>query len=85
MPERPTGRPAERPWPDIVHGVPPVPVSDTSTRINRTGSWKYIRPVYQDKVAPCNAACPVGIDIEVAKPVAQGNEQGVEMARPCGR
>ena len=54
----------ERPPLDLVHGVPPMPVSTTSTRVNRTGSWKYIRPVYRDKVAPCNQGCPVGIDIE---------------------
>ena len=53
-----------RPAPDLAHGVPPVVVSTTSTRENRTGSWKYIRPVYQDRVAPCNHGCPVGIDIE---------------------
>jgi 2-oxoacid:acceptor oxidoreductase delta subunit (pyruvate/2-ketoisovalerate family) len=39
-------------------------VSQTSTLVNHTGSWKYIRPLYQDRVAPCNAGCPVGIDIE---------------------
>ncbi len=55
---------AERPPADLVHGVPPAPVSTMSTRVNRTGSWKYIRPVYRDQVAPCNQGCPVGIDIE---------------------
>ena len=49
---------------DIVHGVPPIAVSTGSTLANRTGSWKYIRPIYQDMVAPCNAACPVGTDVE---------------------
>ena len=49
---------------DIVHGVPPIAVSTGSTLANRTGSWKYVRPIYQDMVAPCNAACPVGTDIE---------------------
>ncbi len=44
--------------------VPPIAVSNTSTLVNKTGSWKYIRPLYQDRVAPCNAGCPVGIDIE---------------------
>jgi NADPH-dependent glutamate synthase beta subunit-like oxidoreductase len=39
-------------------------MSDTSTLENKTGSWKYIRPIYRDQVAPCNATCPVGIDIE---------------------
>ena len=44
--------------------LPAVAMSNTSTLENKTGSWKYIRPVYQDQVAPCNATCPVGIDIE---------------------
>jgi NADPH-dependent glutamate synthase beta subunit-like oxidoreductase len=63
MSERPPVS-ARDPITDIVHGVPPVAVSTTSTRANRTGSWKNIRPIYQDKVAPCNQGCPVGIDIE---------------------
>ncbi len=45
-------------------GVPPISVSESSTRVTKTGSWKYIRPVYHDRVAPCNQGCPVGIDIE---------------------
>jgi len=57
MPEKPAGQ-------DLAHGVPPIAVSSTSTLANRTGSWKYIQPIYQDRVAPCNAACPVGVDIE---------------------
>ena len=44
--------------------IPPVAVSQTSTLVTRTGSWKSQRPVYHDRVAPCNQACPVGIDIE---------------------
>jgi NADPH-dependent glutamate synthase beta subunit-like oxidoreductase len=50
----------------LEHGAPAIAVSDRSTRANRTGSWKYIRPIYQDKVAPCNQACPAGIDIEAS-------------------
>lgn len=53
-----------RPITDLAHGVPPVAVSSASTRLNKTGSWKYIRPLYRDRVAPCNQGCPVGIDIE---------------------
>jgi NADPH-dependent glutamate synthase beta subunit-like oxidoreductase len=56
--------PDERNTDDIAHGVPPIAVSTGSTLANRTGSWKYIQPLYQDRGAPCNAACPVGIDIE---------------------
>ncbi len=44
--------------------IPPVAVSDRSTLVTHTGSWKYIRPQYRDRVAPCNEGCPVGIDIE---------------------
>jgi len=47
-----------------LRGIPPVSVSNTSTLDTHTGSWKYIWPVYHDRVAPCNRACPVGIDIE---------------------
>lgn len=43
---------------------PHVSVSSTSTLANRTGSWKYIRPLYRDGVAPCNARCPTGTDVE---------------------
>lgn len=56
--------PDPRPITDIAHGVPPIAVTSLSTRVNKTGSWKYIRPVYRDRVAPCNQGCPVGIDIE---------------------
>lgn len=45
-------------------GIPPVAISQTSTLVTHTGSWKFIRPVYHDRVAPCNQGCPVGIDIE---------------------
>jgi 2-oxoacid:acceptor oxidoreductase delta subunit (pyruvate/2-ketoisovalerate family) len=31
---------------------------------NRTGSWRAIRPVYEDKIPTCQNACPVGNDIE---------------------
>jgi 2-oxoacid:acceptor oxidoreductase delta subunit (pyruvate/2-ketoisovalerate family) len=44
--------------------IPPIAISETSTLVNPTGSWKYIQPRYEDRVAPCNAGCPVGIDIE---------------------
>ncbi len=31
---------------------------------NKTGSWRYLRPIYEDKVPPCQNACPIGNDIE---------------------
>ena len=44
---------------------PPLlfPVSHTSTEANRTGAWRFARPVFRPKTAPCAAACPAGIDI----------------------
>ena len=45
-------------------GTPPLSVSSVRTTVNKTGSWKYIRPLYRDRVAPCNEGCPIGIDIE---------------------
>jgi hypothetical protein len=40
-----------------------LPHSSTSTDINKTGSWRYVRPYYDEKTAPCSAACPLGEDI----------------------
>ncbi len=37
--------------------------SHISTEINKTGSWRFVRPRYEDKTAPCSAACPAGEDI----------------------
>jgi NADPH-dependent glutamate synthase beta subunit-like oxidoreductase len=49
----------------LTNGAPPlIAVSNRSTLVNRTGSWKYIRPQYRDGVAPCNARCPTGVDVE---------------------
>ncbi|UCD70550.1 MAG: FAD-dependent oxidoreductase [Syntrophobacterales bacterium] len=43
--------------------MPFSPVSSGDMSWNRTGTWRYIRPKYEDKTPPCNAACPAGIDI----------------------
>ena len=40
-----------------------LPHSSASTELNKTGSWRYVRPVYDEKTAPCSAACPLGEDI----------------------
>jgi NADPH-dependent glutamate synthase beta subunit-like oxidoreductase len=40
-----------------------LPHSSASTDINKTGSWRYVRPRYDEKTAPCSAACPLGEDI----------------------
>jgi NADPH-dependent glutamate synthase beta subunit-like oxidoreductase len=40
-----------------------VPHSSTSTNVNKTGSWRFFHPKFDEKTAPCSAACPVGQDI----------------------
>ena len=40
-----------------------IPRSTASSAENKTGSWRYFRPLYEEKTAPCSAACPVGEDI----------------------
>ncbi len=35
-----------------------------SSRENRTGSWRVERPVYADRLPPCNDACPAGENIQ---------------------
>lgn len=43
--------------------MPTLAASLTSTLYNKTGSWRYMRPLYVDKTPPCNDACPAGEDI----------------------
>ena len=35
-----------------------------SSLANKTGSWRTLRPVYVDRLPPCNHACPAGEDIQ---------------------
>lgn len=35
-----------------------------SSLANKTGSWRTSRPVYLDRLPPCNATCPAGEDIQ---------------------
>ncbi len=35
-----------------------------SSLANRTGSWRTARPVYVDRLPPCNGACPAGENIQ---------------------
>ncbi|MGA9350341.1 MAG: NAD(P)-binding protein [Anaerolineae bacterium] len=43
--------------------MPPLPMSLGTTLVNKTGNWRYIRPLYVDKTPPCNHNCPAGEDI----------------------
>lgn len=58
-----------RPGPDGRVAIGPVaemPVlafSTGTTEVNLTGGWKSVRPLYQDKRAPCQQGCPAGEDV----------------------
>jgi len=48
--------------------------SHASSRINKTGSWRFARPIYENKTAPCSASCPAGNYIpKVVMPLSMGN------------
>ena len=44
--------------------MPELVVSIASMMWNKTGSWRYLKPRYSDRVPPCNEGCPAGNDIE---------------------
>jgi len=46
--------------------MPYQPISLASMEWNKTGSWRYLRPRFENKVPPCNEGCPAGQDIEGA-------------------
>ncbi|MCG6893976.1 MAG: FAD-dependent oxidoreductase [Desulfobacteraceae bacterium] len=62
-----------RSWRDIT----PMLSSVGTMRHNRTGSWRFVKPVYADRVPPCQNACPSGNDIEGwIRLLQQGDREG---------
>ncbi len=50
-----------------------IPISSITSEGNKTGSWRFLRPRFENKTAPCSAACPVGEDIpQIEMLAAQG-------------
>jgi len=43
--------------------MPPAPISQGGMAFNKTGSWRYLRPIYVEKLAPCRQTCPAGTDL----------------------
>ena len=41
-----------------------ITLDPDSSRHNHTGSWRTMRPVYVDRLPPCNSACPAGENIQ---------------------
>jgi 2-oxoacid:acceptor oxidoreductase delta subunit (pyruvate/2-ketoisovalerate family) len=47
-----------------------MPQTTLTTEGNKTGSWRYLRPRYEEKTSPCSAACPAGEDIATIEMLA---------------
>jgi NADPH-dependent glutamate synthase beta subunit-like oxidoreductase len=45
--------------------MPEVAKSESGSEWNRTGSWSTVVPIHQNKSAPCQKDCPVGVDIPI--------------------
>jgi NADPH-dependent glutamate synthase beta subunit-like oxidoreductase/Pyruvate/2-oxoacid:ferredoxin oxidoreductase delta subunit len=41
-----------------------IHAAGTIAMVNKTGSWRYFRPVHEEKMPPCNNACPAGNNIQ---------------------
>jgi len=51
-----------------------IPLSFATTEGNKTGSWRFLRPHFENKTAPCSAECPAGEDIpQIEMLTAQGD------------
>lgn len=53
---------------------PPMNVSLGTMLHNTTGSWRFIKPIYEDKIPACQNACPAGNDIEAWIKLLQNGE-----------
>lgn len=49
-----------------LHDLPIHAISVGSMTWNKTGTWRYLRPRFENKISPCNEGCPAGQDIEGA-------------------
>ena len=45
-------------------GVTPAPTEQAGQELFPTGNFRFFRPVYRDKMPPCNHACPTGEKIQ---------------------
>ena len=41
-----------------------IHATGTIALVNKTGTWRYVRPVHEEKMPPCNNACPAGNNIQ---------------------
>lgn len=46
-----------------VHNIDEFPISRRDTSGNRTGTWRTLKPVFEEAIGPCSSACPTNTDI----------------------
>ncbi len=64
-PQHPPIRPAGRGGDRMTMNKPfAITLDPGSSLANKTGTWRTERPVYVDRLPPCNAQCPAGEDIQ---------------------
>jgi 2-oxoacid:acceptor oxidoreductase delta subunit (pyruvate/2-ketoisovalerate family) len=51
-----------------------------SSKANKTGSWRTERPIYVDRMPPCNQGCPAGENIQAWLYEAESGGEGYERA-----
>ncbi len=67
--------------PQTLADVPLTSYSDHPTTELNTGTWKYVQPMYRDRLPPCIERCPAGNDIAgLLSLVAQGRVSEAAMA-----
>jgi 2-oxoacid:acceptor oxidoreductase delta subunit (pyruvate/2-ketoisovalerate family) len=47
-----------------------MPKTYQTTEGNKTGSWRFLKPRYEEKSSPCSATCPAGEDIAMIEMLA---------------
>lgn len=50
--------------------LPPMSISFSPSLAIKTGTWRYLTPMYVNKLAPCSEACPAGEDVEAIMALA---------------
>ena len=65
---------------EIVQAKPFAVTLDVgSSLLNKTGSWRTERPVYLDRLPPCNHACPAGENIQAWLGYAEEGDYQVKL------
>ena len=61
--------------------LPPGSITSSDMAWNRTGNWRYLRPRFVRKFAPCSEGCPAGNDIEGMLVLAGQGRYGEALSR----